>query len=296
MKTKSLVFLLFILVFACISSAAPIRAYGQSGSSVWKISKDGNTIFLGGSVHILRDEDFPLPEEFDRAFNQSSMVILEANVEELSDQSAVQYLMERMMLPPGTTLQSVLDSETWELLKAKCGEYEISLESISRLKPSMIITILTVAEIAKFGFIQQGVDSYYFEKAKEAEKPLDFLETVEEQINLIVTMGEGYENDFVKYSLHDLDASVKELLSIVSGWKKGEATYTESELTVMKETWPMLYKTLLVDRNTAWLPRLEAYLTTVPVEFVIVGLAHLYGPDGLLHLLENSGCTVEQVK
>ena len=297
MKAKLSIFLFFVLIFTGISSiiASP-RLYGQEVSSVWKISKNDNTVFLGGSIHILREEDFPLPEAFDRAFAASSMLVLEANIDELSSPDALQYLMERMVIPDNKTLQSVLDSETYELLMAKCLEAGIPAENVSRLKPSMVMSVLTVLEFQKWGFVQEGVDSYYFEKAKAAKTPIDFLETVQEQIDMVVTMGDGYENDYVRYSLHDWDASFKEFLPMLSDWKKGEGAYTESELAVVKNEWPIIYNSLLLDRNTAWVEKIEAYLTTAPVEFVVVGMAHLHGPDGLLRLLELSGCIVEQFK
>ena len=297
MKVKSSVFLfLFVVVFTGVSSLAPARVYGQSGSSVWKISKDGNTVFLGGSIHILRNEDFPLPEEFNRAFEESSILVLEANIDELSEPGVLQYLMQRMILPEGKTLQSVLNSEVYDLLKEKCAEYGIPAESVSRLKPSMVVMIISVAEIAKHGFVEQGVDAFYFEKAKETKMPVEFLETVETQINILVAMGDGYENDFVKYSLEDMDTSLNDLLAMISAWKTGASEYTDSDLAEMQEEWPVFYKILVLDRNHAWLPLLEAYLTTEPVEFIIAGVAHMHGPDGLLRLLEDRGCTVEQLK
>ena len=297
MKVKPSIFLfLFIVVFTGVASVAPTRIYGQSGSSVWKISKNGSTVFLGGSVHILRNEDFPLPEEFDRAFKESSILVLEANIDELSEPGVLQYLMQQMILPEGKTLQSVLDSEIYDLLKIKCMENGIPAESVSRLKPSMVVMIITVAEMAKYGFVQQGVDSFYFEKAKEIKMPVEFLETVEAQIDMIVAMGDGYENDFVKYSLDDIDTSINDLLSMISSWKSGDSEYTDSDLAEMKKEWPVFYKTLILDRNREWLPLLEGYLDTAPVEFIIAGVAHMHGPDGLLLLLKNAGCTVEQVK
>jgi uncharacterized protein YbaP (TraB family) len=108
-------------------------------------------------------------------------------------------------------------------------------------------------------------------------------------------MGEGYESDYVIYSLEDLENTTGDVVAIVSEWKKGSSALTEESITEMKEEWPVLYKALLLDRNNAWMYRMEEFLNTAPVEFVIVGLAHLLGPDGLLKQLEQAGCTVKQI-
>jgi uncharacterized protein YbaP (TraB family) len=113
-------------------------------SSVWKISKDGNSLFLGGSIHVLRSEDFPLPKAFDRAFEQSAMLVLETDIEQMSDDTIVQYLMTQMLLPGNKTLRSILDSDTYKMLQEKCAEYGFSVEDVSKFKPSMIITMLSI--------------------------------------------------------------------------------------------------------------------------------------------------------
>jgi uncharacterized protein YbaP (TraB family) len=278
--------------FSCTS--APPRQ--QTGSSVWRVSKGGNTLFLGGSVHILRERDFPLPAEFDRAFSQSAVLVLEADTGQMGNPEIATYLMSRMTLPDNKTLRSVLDAETYQLLAAACTEYGLPISTVARLKPSMVVSVLTVLQIQKFGFVEKGVDDHYLEKARTENKPVLFLETVEFQIDAIVSMGDGYENDYVRYSLQDMDDTEESITGLVAEWKKGVITKTEESLTEMREDWPAIYQTLVTERNNAWIPQIVEFMDSGKVHFVVVGLAHMPGPDGLLRLLENLGYTVEQYK
>jgi uncharacterized protein YbaP (TraB family) len=148
----------------------------------------------------------------------------------------------------------------------------------------------------KFGFVEQGVDSFFQNRAKEENKPVRFLESVEFQIDLIVSMGEGYENDYVLYSLKDLLSTENLLTGILTEWRTGKTAITEASLAEMREDWPEIYKSMLSDRNAAWMPQIREYLASEQVAFVVVGAGHLHGPDGLLEQLNNSGYTVEQLK
>jgi len=286
-------FCVIVIIGAGLFSCASLFPRNQTGSSVWKISRGGNTLYLGGSVHILRDDDYPLPAAFDRAFSQSAMLVIETDVERLADADVAQYLMANTFLPGNKNLRSILDSRTYELLDAAFREYGQRLDVYGRLKPSMVVNYLALLQMQKMGFVEEGVDFYYLKKAKDENKPVGYLESIETQIDLIVTMGEGYENDFVRYSLYDMESTETELLSLLDEWKNGGSSKTEETLLEMRDEWPQIYKTVITDRNSAWMPQIERYLASGNVSFVIVGLAHIHGPDGLLQQLKNAGYKVE---
>jgi uncharacterized protein YbaP (TraB family) len=289
-------FYVILFVLAGILSCASSPASQQSGSSVWKVSRDGNTLFLGGSVHTLREADFPLPTEFDRAFAQSAVLVLEADVGEMENEEIEDYLMEQMFLPDNKTLQMVLDMDTYQLLAATCREYGFSINDVARLKPSMVITMISMLQIESFGFVQEGVDNYYEEKARKENKPVQYLETAEFQIEVFVSMGDGYENEFVRYSLQDIESTDDDISTLVAEWRNGGVSRSEEALAEMKEYWPEIYRTLVTDRNSAWMPQIEEFLASGRTYFVIVGNLHMHGPDGLLRQLVDSGYKVEQFR
>ena len=293
--TYNTLVLTFILFFFCTSSPA-VSAREQAGSSVWIISRSGNTLYLGGSIHVLRAEDFPLPAEFDLAFSQSAALVLEADTDQMENEAVLFYLLSQMFLSYNQSLQTLLDADVYAMLLAKVNEYGIPIESISRLKPSIVMTMLSSFQILELGFTQEGIDLHYLQRARNDNRPVHFLESVESQINMLVSMGEGYENDYVRYSLQDMDNTEILLTSIVNDWRSGESASTEITLREMKEEWPQIYKAMVTDRHDAWMPIIEEYLDSGTTFFVITGLAHMHVPDGLLRLLEDLGCTVEQLR
>jgi len=299
----------FIIVILLISSniqlfAAAIREYYEKPSediieppvsSVWKITKEGNTLFLGGSIHVLREKDFPLPEQFDIAFNKSEILALETDTQQLSDPQIQQYLLSQIFLPDLQRLQDILEEETYEQLSLACAEYGISIEEFARMKPSMVLNILNLFRIQEYGFVEQGIDDYYYSNARKINKPVEFLESVQSQIDMLVSMGEGYENEYVQFYLQDLESQETELETLLSEWKNGTSELSNNKrLFEMKYEWPEIYKSLINDRHDKWILQIENFLSSGKIYFVITGLLHMHGPDGILQHLKNIGCMIEQ--
>jgi uncharacterized protein YbaP (TraB family) len=283
-----------LFVMSLFAACASLQAGEPSVSSVWALGRDGKQLFLGGSCHLLRKNDFPLPAVFDMAFDRSNILVLETDPGKMTDPETLRIIQTRTLLPEDGKLDSVLSGEVYKLLEQEFQKFGLpSLESLDRFKPAMVMMMLSTLDMQQSGFIEQGIDQHYFDRAKQSGKPLDFFETAEFQIDTILAMGEGYEDDFVRYSLLDRENTGKYLDELVAEWRAGGAEFMNRELALLKDLWPAIYQSLIADRNARWLPRIEEYITTEPVEFVIVGLAHLHGPEGLLRQLQDRGYTVE---
>ena len=292
------VILIIAGLLSCASSA-PAAGEGSGktgGSPVYKITKNGNVLYLGGSIHVLRDTDFPLPEGFDYAFSMSDVLVLEADVDLMNTQEVQEYLLYSSLFLDGRSLRTVLSPQTYEMLSLACDKYGFPMDdTVQMIKPSMVVNILTVLQILELGFAETGVDQYYYEKAKDENKTIAFLESVESQIDLMVSMGEGYEDDYVQYSLQDMENTEEDIETMVYEWKNGIISGAEESLAEMIDEWPMLYKSMITDRHDQWFPQIDQFLASGKTHFIIVGFLHLPGPYGLLQYLESKGCTVEPV-
>jgi uncharacterized protein YbaP (TraB family) len=108
-------------------------------------------------------------------------------------------------------------------------------------------------------------------------------------------MGAGYEDEYVRYALEDFKDSGGSLSALVDEWRRGVPGPVESSLADMAARFPSVYEALILRRNDAWMPQIEGFLADPPVELVIAGLAHFYGPDGILARLERLGYRIEQL-
>ncbi|MDR2403109.1 MAG: TraB/GumN family protein [Spirochaetaceae bacterium] len=282
------------LIGAFASCNSPVQDPSTlSSASVWEISKNGNSLFLGGSVHVLRAKDYPMPAAFDSAFGKAAILVLETDVDRMLDAERQSYINDQWMLPEGQTLKTVLDDAVYKQLENTFGDSVISL--LSQYKPSVAVNTLQSLYLQQNGFTKNGADLYYLARAKEEGKFIDFLEDIKVQIDMLGGMADSGEDEYVSAFLNALPLTVSEAAAFVSEWKDGTAALIETVLSVQESESSAVYKTAVYDRNAAWMPKIENYLTTEKIEFVIVGLAHVHGHDGLLIQLKNKGYTVKQL-
>ncbi|MDR3353106.1 MAG: TraB/GumN family protein [Zoogloeaceae bacterium] len=276
----------FVLFLAVLLSGAHVFAQ----SSVWQVRKGANTLYLGGSIHMLRASDFPLPREFDLAFEKSSVLVLESDMAELeSPDSMLPYLM----LPVGKTLRTELDPKTFQELEKTCGELGLPLENFMQMTPGAMFAVLVVAQLQGAGFTSPGVDEHYQERARKEGKKLLFLETPTEQLALVNELGE----DLLRQSLKDPTSEVVKIMTqLVTEWRSGVQTTNEALVEEMRRDYPHIYQRLLLDRNQAWLQKIDGYLESAETEFLLVGFMHLALDDGLLQSLRNKGYEVRQLR
>lgn len=265
-------------------------------SSVWKVQKGKSIIYLGGTCHLLRDTDFPLPPEFDKAYKASEVVVFETDIGKFQDPVLQQMLLSKAVYTDGSTIDNHLTARTYEELRAYCEANGIPLDALRQFKPSMLMVTLTVMELMKLGVTQQGVDKFIYERANKDKKIVGGLETADEQLNYIISMADGVEDEFVAYSIRDMKALKQNYDILVNAWRMGDVEKLDALMVAeIKTRLPKLYKKLITDRNGNWLPLIEAYQKTPRTEFILVGVAHLVGPEGIIETLKKKGYKVDKI-
>jgi hypothetical protein len=107
-------------------------------------------------------------------------------------------------------------------------------------------------------------------------------------------MPEALQEQLLRSALDDIKVQNNELATIVTAWRRGDATTLERNLLPSMKKYPAAYQSLIVERNNNWMPQIEKCLARTTPCMVVVGAAHLLGSDGLLVLLQRKGYRVEQ--
>lgn len=285
------------VVFLSTIIALLISAGTQADSSVWRVSSGSNVLYLGGTVHLLRPSDYPLPTEYEDAYLDSDELYFETDITAMTTDLNIQVqMLQRLTYQDDRTLRTVLSTEAYDALNAYAMSTGLPLMMLEKMKPGLLISTLQVLEFQKLGFTPQGVDAFFNSRAMGDGKNTGALESIEEQIGFIAAMGEGNESEFVLLSIADLEDTEQMMAQMISAWRSGNARQLK-ELFVddMRDQAPEVYDSLLRQRNLKWMPQIEAMLRDNDKEFVLVGAAHLVGEDGLLEMLQARGYDVSQL-
>lgn len=289
MKVATTLQTILLLLLLAVSSA-------YAGTPVWKVSKDGNQLFIGGTIHVLSKSDYPLPAAFEAAYQQAALVVLETDLQQMKTPEVQQKLLQTMLYSDGRTLQQTLNRQTFAELEQYLAGRGMPITAFQRFKPGLLALTLTLIELQRLGLGEAGVDAVYHAQALADRKRLGQLETVEQQLGFIASLGEGQENEMISHTLRDLKELPTVMQSLKESWRNGDTRRMDQlSLAPLKAGFPALYNKLIVARNQAWLPQLEALLKTKEVELVLVGALHLAGDEGLLALLAKRGYTIQQL-
>lgn len=274
--------------------AVPLVAHAET--SVWKVHGNGNSLYIAGTLHLLKAEDFPLPAQFDEAYKNSEGLVLEADLEAFSTLETQTELATQATWQDGSDLSDHVRPETLERLRTSLEPHGIPLEFVMSYKPGPAATTVALLELQKLGISQDGVDAYYERKARYDGRVIEGLETVEQQIQFITEMGMDDPDAFLNFSIDDLEGLGTVMAQMTAAWRSGNMDELAKLLTdKMRSLYPEVYKDLLTDRNEAWLPKILEMLEDPDVELVMVGAGHLAGKGNVLELLKAKGLKVEQL-
>ena len=281
-------------VFVCVFLIGLSQA--NADTSVWSVRSGDNVIYLGGTVHLLRPSDYPLPSEFEEAYQASSELYFETDIASMSDLSVQAQMLQQLTYGDDKSLSTVLSDEAYTALSTYTATAGLPIAMLDKFKPGLLISTLQILVFQSMGFTPQGVDAFFHTRAVGDGKAEGQLETVQEQIGFLAAMGEGNESEFILLSLKDLAETGDVLEGMIQAWRSGD-TEGLSELFVedMKVEAPALYDSLLLQRNLKWIPQIDSMLQDPDTEFVLVGAAHIVGENGLLDLLSQKGYEINQL-
>lgn len=278
---------------AVASTAAQPRT--ATRSFMWKATRQQGAVYLVGSVHMLTKDFYPLAAAIEAGFKDSDLLVEEVDLAEMLAPDQQFSLLARGMLPAGQRLDKVISPATMALVNARVGSLGMPASALQQFKPWFLAMTLMAVEWEKAGFdAALGLDKHFYDRAQTEGKAVQGLETTEYQISRFDGMAMPQQDRFLAESLKDLDAEKASVQKIADAWKAGDLPTLERLVLQDVKDDPFMYQRLLVERNRNWLPKIEALFARPGRAFIVVGAAHLVGPDGLIAMLKAKGARVDQ--
>ena len=260
---------------------------------LWSMSSGQNTLYLLGSLHLLSRDAYPLPAPINNAYEASSKIVFETDVQKLSSFQSQAKMMLRGLLPEGQRLEQHLSTETYEIFNRYLKGAGHEITSFTRLKPWMCALTLTLMEFNKKGMhTGYGIESYLLQKAVLDGKRVDGLVPVDEHIDILTSMDNDEQETFLRQTLVELEQINELTADMENAWKNGD---TEGLAQLMQKSMgesPEMYEMMLTKRNRKWLPIIEGFLAGNEDVLVVVGAGHLVGEESVIDLLQKNGHTL----
>lgn len=280
------------LLFSCLL----LLSFAGHCASVWKVTHGDNTLYIGGTLHLLSPDDFPLPDAYAQAYNAATKLVFETDIAGLNSPAFQQDTLEHLTYRDGTTLSDVLSVDTYNALAKHLADRNLSIDAFSHYTPALISVTLSVVELRNLGLTSQGVDEFYYFKAMMDKKQLDWFESPTQQLAFIKSMGDGDDDQIIRYALDDVLQIEDSIGDLKTYWRQGDMNaMAQSSMVEFEASFPNVFNTLLTERNRNWLPMISGMMDSPETEFVLVGTMHLAGAKSVLALLAEQGYVVEQL-
>lgn len=293
---KSRVWLAVCCLAAGCASGTP------STPAIWKVSDADNSVYLLGSFHALKAEDYPLSATVLAAYADAERLAFEVAPEELQSPELPAKMQQAALLPPGQNLQPLLTQTAWQQLQVwSRSNPAFPIASLNRMEPWFVAILVVNTQAKSQGFEPGlGVDQHFMNAAKPAAKPSIGLEKASQQIALFDGMPAKAQQQLLQEALDaNVSDNIRDLEKLRHLWKTGDVAGLQRETVErMRREYPDLYQSVNADRNRAWLPQVQAMLDDEANDdtLVVVGALHLLGEDGLVQLLRKKGYRVERLK
>lgn len=277
--------------FLAIAVACMSQTGAFAKSSVWKVtSPDGRVLYLGGSFHALHPTDYPLPPEFNRAFDACSRLVFEEDPK--TGAAAFNALLKAGQYPKGDNLKKRVDPRTYEYLRRFFSLVKVPEASFTTLRPWLINVILGSPPPELY---QLGIERFLMKRARANSKPMSGLESPREHYRFYTGLSDRESEALLLILFINAGRESPRGVNMVDAWRRGNADLIAETARQEFRDFPVLAERLYGQRNRDWIPKIERYLRSDQTHFVVGGTGHMGGPDGVLALLKARGYKIEQL-
>jgi uncharacterized protein YbaP (TraB family) len=285
-----------LITAVAADAEATVASEATDSAFLWQIETPTNTVYLLGSVHFLDAASYPLPEAMEAAFADAEKLVLEADVGPGTEAELAMLLLDKALPEPGESLAEVLSPETYALAAQTTEEFGLLIQTFEQFEPWFLAISLTSLQLISLGFTPEyGVDQYFYGQAEANDKPILFLETVEQQFDLFEQLSIEEQRLFTEQTLAEIDIFEASFNDIVTAWETGDSDRMAENLFTGFADYPEMQALFLSDRNRDWADQILPWLSSDEDYLIVVGALHLVGPDNVLELLSAAGYDAEQL-
>jgi uncharacterized protein YbaP (TraB family) len=253
------------------------------------IHGEHSTVYLAGSVHLMKSADATLPPALDRAYSHSQTLVMELDLGRLSPRDATSWISAHGHTAPGS-LRRALGEKSYERVREEARRLGMAPAALETEAPWVLGLQLLDLQYEALGYDPaSGVEQQLEQRAHADGKATLGLETLADQLGVLGALTPGDQARFLMIVVSQAPDLEDDTRSVIEAWRAGDEAQLAAQLGQEYRSFPRLYRALVTQRNQHWLPKIERLLAGPQDCLVVVGALHLVGEDGLLELLRRDG-------
>jgi uncharacterized protein YbaP (TraB family) len=283
-----------IFMTAVLSVAPALAGEAAAAPPIWHVRSGSAVITLFGSVHLLSAATQWRTPAFDADLAAADEVWFEIPFDSASQMAASQMALQRGLLPAGQTLSSLLTPSQNQELTALEGKEGISPATLERFRPWLADTTLSILYFEKQGASPAAGVEQQISATLPADRRRGAFETAQQQIGFFADLPQSDQIASLNETLEEIEDDPGAFERLTAAWAKGDVAAIDKEaVQPVRLQSPGAYQRLVVDRNRRWVDTLVQLLKGNKRIFVVVGVGHLVGADGVPALLRARGVEVD---
>ena len=284
------------ILLLCIISWCALADTEGHPVTLWRAQGISNSVYLLGSIHLLRAQDHPLPTVIDAAYKDAEVLIMELDMDDIDAALTQRLFNQSGVLSDGTTLRDLMGEELYLRAEATAELSDIPIDLLAYSKPWLAAITVEMMALYRIGFDPAlGVEMHMTSRAVADGKPIEGLEAIEEQLAFLDGLSLQAQRDLLIQTLED-SANISESIDeMIRAWRNGDIDFLESGLLDSFAEHEELNDKLVTNRNRRWVSQITELLDDHDDYLIIVGALHLVGDTGVPKLLAQEGVKILQL-
>ena len=262
--------------------------------ALWVLRDADTTIYLFGTVHVLRPGLGWFDDGVKAAFDKSDTLVLEMLDPSATEAAAI--MADLSIDKSGRTIRQKLGADDLVVYEAAVAKLGLPHAALDPLDGWAVAVNLYYAGLLQKGYdMTSGVEVQLKAAAAASKKPVIGLETMRFQLSIFDSLPENVQVEYAATTAKSIDEIAPQTDLLVDLWAAAD---TDGVATAMNEGFDALKLTeaLLTRRNANWAKWIKQRMAQPGTVFMAVGAGHLAGTVSVQHLLTAYGLNAERVR
>lgn len=281
-----------------VGQSAPVEAPAtipdDPDPALWVVKDEDTTVYLFGTIHILKPGLSWFDEAIKDAFDESDELVIE--MVQPDPAAMVKIVNDLAIDKTGIPLRDKLSAEDRAEYEAAMTSLKLPIESFDPFDPWFASISMSLIPLKESGYTSgSGVEDALTSQAKARNMKIVGLETPEQQLGFFDNLPEDVQIRFLNFNVDTISEMPEGMENMIAHWANANIGALAELMNAGLEE-KIVYEALLSNRNANWAKWIEERMKAPGTVFMAVGAGHLAGDDSVQEQLKKRNITVKRIE